>query len=52
MLAPAHLRPGPGDNQRPMHITAAQFSCSGEVVATYNDEVSQHRLQISDRGRI
>ena len=36
-LAPRHLR---GVNaRRTIHITAAMFSCSGEVVATYNDEV-------------
>ena len=40
MLAPAHMRPGVHGAPKFMHITAAQFSCSGEVVATYNDEVS------------
>jgi len=36
-LAPRHLR---GVNaRRTIHITCAAFSCSGEVVATYNDEV-------------
>ena len=35
-LAPRHLR---GINaRRTIHITCAMFSCSGEVVATYNDE--------------
>ncbi|KAK9823322.1 hypothetical protein WJX72_001905 [[Myrmecia] bisecta] len=32
-LTPAHLR-----RSRTAHITCAQFSCSGEIVASYNDE--------------
>ena len=49
MLAPAHMRTGPDGDPKSMHITAAQFSCSGEVVATYSGEVSQHRSQQSER---
>ena len=42
-LAPRHLR---GVNaRRTIHITCALFSRSGEVVATYNDEV-RHQVQV------
>lgn len=34
-LAPKHLR----ETRRSTHITCATFSASGEVLATYNDEV-------------
>lgn len=34
-LAPAHLR----QSRRSTHVTCATFSASGEVLATYNDEV-------------
>lgn len=38
-LTPKHMRPG-GGQRRAMHVTCAMFSStSGEIVATYNDEV-------------
>lgn len=37
-LSPAHMRRG--GSRQPVHVTCAMFSRQGEVVATYNDEVT------------
>lgn len=41
-LMPGHMRDGSG-RRRQMHVTCAMFSnTTGEIVATYNDEVRSH----------
>lgn len=43
-LAPEHLAPEERSSARMAHVTCANFSRQGEIVATYNDEVSIYTL--------
>ena len=43
-LAPKHLAPEERSSAHMAHVTCANFSRQGEIVATYNDEVSIYSL--------